>query len=142
MLRDSLLGDEFMKSDRRTPLAVILCAVAGMASAADPSMPVDPADHSTHHQDSARAKGARQHATKSMQDQMAGMDAHMKNMQAMHEKMVSAKTPDERSALMAEHTRSMQDGMSMMNGVSGARGMSGMSGADPMPGGAGLPGSI
>ena len=48
---------------------------------------------------------------------MAMMDKHMKAMQAMHEKMASAKTPAEREALMAEHMKLMQEGMSMMGGM-------------------------
>ena len=36
-------------------------------------------------------------------DQMGKMDAQMKTMQAMHDKMMAAKTPEERSKLMAEH---------------------------------------
>ena len=32
-----------------------------------------------------------------------GMDAQLKSMQAMHERMVAAKTPAQRKALMAEH---------------------------------------
>ena len=45
---------------------------------------------------------------------MAHMDEHMKAMQEMHEKMAQAKTPEERSALMADHMKVMQDGMAMM----------------------------
>ena len=37
----------------------------------------------------------------------------------MHEKMMNAKTPQERSKLMAEHMKAMQNGMSMMEGMSG-----------------------
>lgn len=48
---------------------------------------------------------------------MAMMDKHMKAMQAMHDKMASAKTPAEREALMAEHMKLMQEGMSMMGGM-------------------------
>ncbi len=66
-------------------------------------------------------------------DHMAKMDAQMKTMQGMHEKMMSAKTPEERSKLMAEHMKTMQDGMAMMGGMSGAgmgdmKGMQGMTG--------------
>jgi len=66
-------------------------------------------------------------------DQMGKMDAQMKSMQAMHDKMMSAKTPEDRSKLMAEHMKTMQDGMAMMEGTSsagmgGMKGMSGMSG--------------
>ena len=48
-----------------------------------------------------------------------------KAMQAMHDKMMAAKTPAERSALMAEHMKSMQEGMDMMKGMGGMGGMGG-----------------
>ena len=69
-------------------------------------------------------------------DNMARMDAQMKTMRDMHEKMMSAKTPEERNKLMADHMKSMQDGMAMMNmmGGSGMGGMGGMQGGKPMPG--------
>lgn len=64
---------------------------------------------------------------------MSKMDAQMKKMHEMHEKMVAAKTPEERNKLMAEHMKTMQDGMKMMDGMSGAgmgdmKGMQGMTG--------------
>jgi hypothetical protein len=43
----------------------------------------------------------------------AGMMA-MKDMQAMHEKMMAAKTPAERQALMVDHMKAMQEGMQAM----------------------------
>ncbi len=49
---------------------------------------------------------------------MARMDAQMKAMRDMHDKMMAAKTPEERNALMAEHMRAMQEAMTMMNGMS------------------------
>jgi hypothetical protein len=52
-------------------------------------------------------------------DAMAKMDVQMKAMQAVHEKMMTAKTPDERSKLMADHMKTMQDAMAMMDGMSG-----------------------
>ena len=61
-------------------------------------------------------------------DQMARMDAQMKTMQGMHEKMMNAKTPEERNKLMAEHMKAMQDGMAMMGGMGGMGGMKGMQG--------------
>ena len=72
-------------------------------------------------------------------DQMAKMDAQMKTMQGMHEKMMNAKTPEERSKMMAEHMKAMQDGMAMMGGMSSAgmgdmKGMQGMQGAPGMSG--------
>lgn len=51
---------------------------------------------------------------------MARMDAQMKTMQEMHEKMMSAKTTEERRKLMTEHMKAMRDGMAMMDGMSGA----------------------
>ena len=64
---------------------------------------------------------------------MAAMDNKMKTMQEMHEKMMNAKTPEEKKALMAEHMKTMQDGMAMMSMMGGA-GMGGMQGQKPMPG--------
>lgn len=50
-------------------------------------------------------------------DHMAMMDAHMKKMREMHEKMSGARTPEERNALMAEHMKLMHEGMAMMGGM-------------------------
>ena len=49
----------------------------------------------------------------------AMMAAMEQRMRAMHEKMVAAKTPQERQALMAEHMKTMQDGMRMMESMHG-----------------------
>ena len=57
---------------------------------------------------------------------LAAMDTQMKTMQAMHDKMMAAKTPEERNALMAEHMKTMQDGMKTMEGMSGMDGMKDM----------------
>ena len=38
------------------------------------------------------------------------MESQMKAMGAMHDKLMAAQTPEERSALMAEHMQAMQDG--------------------------------
>lgn len=64
---------------------------------------------------------------------MTRMDAQMKTMRDMHEKMMNAKTPEERSKLMVEHMKAMQGGMAMMGDMSGAglgdmKGMQGMTG--------------
>jgi len=66
-------------------------------------------------------------------EKMAAMDSKMKVMHEMHEKMMSAKTPDEKKALMAEHMKTMQEGMAMMSMMSGS-GKGGMQGKKPMPG--------
>lgn len=50
---------------------------------------------------------------------MPSMEPRMKAMQDMHQKMMSAKTPAERQALMADHMKAMQGGMGMMKDMSG-----------------------
>ena len=57
---------------------------------------------------------------------MARMDEQMKTMQSMHDKMMQPVTPEQRSALMAEHMKVMQDSMAMMGGMMGKGGMGGM----------------
>lgn len=59
-------------------------------------------DHLLHHPSAALSPAA----TKS--------DQQMAQMREMHAKMMAAKTPRERQALMAEHMKAMQGGMSMM----------------------------
>lgn len=59
-------------------------------------------DHLLHHPSAALSPAA----TKS--------DQQMAQMREMHRKMMAAKTPQERQALMAEHMKAMQGGMSMM----------------------------
>jgi hypothetical protein len=58
---------------------------------------------------------------------MPGYADQMKAMQAMHEKMMAAKTPEEHNALMAEQMKLMQSGMGMM-GRMGQGAMSGKPG--------------
>jgi len=64
-------------------------------------------------------------------DEIARMDMQMKAMGDMHGKMMAAKTPEERDALMAEHMKVMQGGMEMMNAMSPG-GMGGMGMMDGM----------
>ena len=64
---------------------------------------------------------------------MAQMDTHMKMMRETHDKMMQAKSPEERNALRASHMKHMQDGMAMMGGM-GSGGMAGMQGKSPMAG--------
>ena len=66
--------------------------------------------------------------------QTGDVDAQITAMREMHEKMIAAKTPEERNALMAEHMKTMQNGMSMMNGMwmpGGMPMMNGMMGGSP-----------
>ena len=58
---------------------------------------------------------------------MAAKEPRMKAMKDMHQKMMNARTPAEKQALMADHTKAMQDGMAMMKQMHGGKqGMAGM----------------
>ena len=63
-------------------------------------------------------------------DTMADSVKMMDAMHEMHEKMMKAKTPEERSALMADHMKTMQDGMNMMGKMKEAEQMKGKMSGD------------
>lgn len=94
-----------------------------------------PVDHDAHHPDAVPAAVTGMPAGGGPGAAMSGMDEQIKSMQAMHERMAQAKTPEQRSALMAEHTAVMQQSMAMMGGA-GAAGMMGGAGNCGMMGGA------
>ncbi len=50
-----------------------------------------------------------------MSSPMGQMDEHMKTMQALHNRMMSATTPEERQKVMDEQRKEMQGSMAMMN---------------------------
>lgn len=81
-------------------------------------------DHAAHHPPAAGSSAP------APADRMAMMDAHMKAMREMHDKMSRARTQEERNALMAEHMKLMQEGMAMMGGM-GPGAMGGMGGMGP-----------
>ena len=115
-----------MTNFRFIPLAIALTAATTLVACnTAPSMPMPMA--------MAATPGA------APPDHLAHMDTQIKSMQAMHDKMMSAKTPEERSKLMSEHMKSMQDGMKMMEGMAspGMAGMAGMHGMQGMQGGMG-----
>ena len=115
-----------MRHFRFIPLAAaVLAASTLIACNTAPSMPMGSA--------AAQGMATPEHSAK--------MDAQMKTMQGMHEKMMAAKTPEERSKLMAEHMKAMQDGMAMMGGMSGA-GMGDMKGKGDMKGMPGMTGDM
>jgi len=70
---------------------------------------------------------------------MAPMDPRMKAMHEMHQKMMNAKTPEERNALMADHMKAMQGGMSMMKGMGAMDGKGSMEGMGAMADAKGMP---
>lgn len=81
--------------------------------------------HENHHPAATGAVQIAQAAPGNPAMGMGGMAAapgyadQMKAMQQMHEKMLAAKTPAERNALMAEQMKLMQNGMNMMGGMGG-----------------------
>lgn len=81
------------------------------------SFAADPVEHAEHHPEKAAAPAPTAKATKASGEQMIKMDAQMKSMRDIHEKMMAAKTPEERKLLMAEHMKTMHEGMQMMNGM-------------------------
>ena len=100
----------------RTFTIVAAAATLGLAGCAQ-----TPFDHAAHHPVAAPMPMAGPGGA------MAHMDEHMKAMREMHDKMMRAKTPEERNALMAEHKKLMQEGMAMMGGM-GPGGMDAMGG--------------
>lgn len=113
-----------MTNSRQTLIGLCIAAAALAASAQTAD------EHKGHHPEAAAPTAApvQKPAPEAMGGgKMGAMDQHMKAMQAMHDKMAAAKTPEERQALMAEHMKLMQDGMSMMKQMGGASPMSGMS---------------
>ncbi len=53
-------------------------------------------------------------ATMQSSPMMGQMDEHMKKMQTLHDKMMSATTSEERQKVMAESRKEMQESMTMM----------------------------
>lgn len=108
----------------RNALIGLCVAAASMASVAQ-----NADEHKDHHPTGAAtpAANAKKAPSKSVNaGKMASMDKHIKDMQAMHEKMASAKSPEERQALMAEHMKMMQEGMGMMKQMGSMSSMGGM----------------
>lgn len=102
-----------MKSLRTLIIALTAAVISTGIHAADAE------DHSQHHPEYSSAKTVAKPAPQKSKDQAMTMDEHMSAMRNMHEKMMNAKTPEERNALMAEHMKTMQKGMSMMNSMMG-----------------------
>ena len=88
-----------------TALAMLAVAVAAPAWPATAT-----SEHDAHHPDGATSAPTVDASRFGMQ---------MRTMQEMHQKMMAAKTPDERAALMSDHMKAMQDGMVMMGQMSG-----------------------
>jgi hypothetical protein len=83
--------------------------------------------HKVHHPAGSASAPASKPTPGKPSMQIALMDTQIKAMGAVHDKLMAAKTPEERNALMTEHMQAMQDAATMMNGMA-ARGMKGMTG--------------
>ena len=92
-----------------TVLALLAAASLPWAATTD--------EHSQHHPMKPVAAASGAAPSKSASDPMKDMDAHMKTMAEMHQKMMNAKTAEERQALMADHMKAMRGGMDMMKGM-------------------------
>ena len=108
-------------------LAHSLSLVLVISTVGMPAWAADADEHQAHHPAGADSAPATQAMPGKARPDMARMDAQMKAMHEMHDKMMAAKTPAERDALTAEHMKIMQDSMTMMNGMSPG-GMGGMRG--------------
>ena len=100
--------------------ALIIAAFAApflLSPSSAVAQPADPHSHSGKAPDGASSKSG-----------IAQMDEQRKKMQALHERMASATTPEERQKLMEEHRKAMQEGMGMMNQMMHGGGMMGSMG--------------
>jgi len=61
-------------------------------------------------------------------------DAQMKTMQAMHDMLMQAASPEQRSDLMAGHMQVMQHSMALMGGMGGMGSMGGTAGLGALDG--------
>ena len=105
-----------MKFVRLFSLALALSAVGA------PSWATQHDQHKAHHPAGSASAPAARSMPGETTPEMARMSNHMKAMQEIHNKMMAAKTPEERNALMGEHMKTMQEGMGMMKGMGGMAG--------------------
>ena len=105
-----------MKLVRPLSLALALFTVGA------PSWAAQHDQHKAHHPAGSASAAASKPMPGKTTPEMARMANQKKAMQEMHDKMMAAKTPEERSALMAEHMKTMQEGMGMMKGMGGMTG--------------------
>ena len=100
------------------PLSLALALFAAGA----PSWAAQHDQHKAHHPAGSAAAAASKSMPGKTTPEMARMANHMKAMQEMHDRMMAAKTPEERNTLMGEHMKTMQEGMGMMKGMGGMAG--------------------
>ncbi len=102
-----------MNFTRSLSLALLIAAFGAPSPAAQ---------HQAHHPAAAASAPASKATSSKANPDVERMDTQMKAMGAMHDQMMAARTPEARNALMAEHMKTMQEGMAMMNGMGGMNG--------------------
>ncbi|MDF3080595.1 hypothetical protein [Burkholderia sola] len=95
-----------MAFPQKLAIAIATFSMASAVAIAGTPAATDNAAHDAHHPNKATAKAP----TKPNRE----ADDPMQTIRVMHEKMMNAKTPEERAALMDEQMKIMQNGMSMM----------------------------
>jgi hypothetical protein len=128
---------EFTMSHLRQTVLTLALATAASGAWAQTDAQVD-AQHKQHQAnvlatEQSSAMPAPLPADPTSAGKMAAMDSKMKAMTEMHKKMMAAKTPEEKKALMTEHMKTMQEGMKTM-GMMGGAGMADMQDKKPMSG--------
>ena len=115
---------------RQTVLTIAL-ATAAVGAWAQTNAQVDA--QQKQHQANVLATEQGSAAAPANAEKMSTMDNKMKAMDAMHQKMMAAKTPEEKKALMAEHMKTMREGTKTM-GMMGGASMADKQGKKPMSG--------
>lgn len=106
----------------KTLMSAVMLSAA-MAAQTAPAASVPAAKDDPHHPQTAQSK-------KPAPD----VNAQLQRMRQMHDRMIAAKTPEERRALMAEYRQVMGDGMAMMQHMYGKTAQGGKSSGMMNPG--------
>jgi len=93
-----------MKKSAAIVISTALAFATGTSLAQEPKAPTS----------SRSATATQPRASMTTSSPMGQMDEHTKSMQALHDRMMSATTPEERQKVMDEQRKEMQGGMSMM----------------------------
>jgi hypothetical protein len=131
-----LLLEITMSHLRQSVLAIVFgTAAVGAWAQANAQVDAQQKEHQAHVLATEQSSAAQFDSTAALGStgKMAPMDSKMRAMTDMHQKMMAAKTPEEKKALMAEHMKTMQESMSMMD-MMGGDGMANMDGKKPMAG--------
>ncbi len=104
-----------MKKSLAIAVGTVVLLAAGMPMAQNTKSPVSTPNPTAMQSGSSMSMGG----------QMGQMDEHIKKMQALHDKMTSATSPEERQKVMDDQRKEMQGGMAMMSPMMQGGGMMG-----------------